>query len=327
MMQQPGPDPSLSIVVVNWNTRELLCSCLGSIQGSADPADLKVIVVDNGSTDGSSSMVGSDFQWVRLIQNGENQGFARANNQALPLCRGRYIMLLNSDTEVLPGTLDHMIEFMDRHPEVAILGPTLIDPEGALQVQTAGDLPTLRSVFIHYLFLSRLVPRRFRGFYLIPSQIRNEPVPVEWVSAACLVARREVFEQLGGFDEDYFFYAEVFEFCERAKDAGFRAMHLPSAKVVHVGGGSTQELPVQEAARWMAALHRHFAKSHSRLETIAFDLIHFTGLSIRAILHFLLALLGGGQARRRKAKMLAYESVRALQLALELVAEALRGRV
>ena len=305
----------LSIVVVSWNTRALLSRCLESVHTNGGNTSFEVVVVDNGSTDGSQEMVRAEFRKARLIENVENVGFARANNQALPLCNGRYVMLLNSDSEVLPGALDTLLDFMDAHPEVATVGPQLIDPTGALKILTAGRLPSLRSVFLHYFFLSRLFPRIFRGVYLVPSQVGEEPVPVEWVTGACLLARRDVFVELGGLDESYFMYAEDMEFCQRVVRAGLSIYLVPAAKVIHRGGASGRDLSRERSTRWLVSLHELFARDRSRPAIIAFDLIHAAGLLIRAVLYAAWSLVRRGDAVHRKSREMWYSGITALTLA------------
>ena len=257
----------LSIIIVNWNTRDLLAQCLESVISSQSPvisdqlsvvsrkADLvtddwllmtEVFVVDNASTDGSAAMVRQHFPRVQLIENRHNVGFAKANNQAIVRATGRFIALLNSDTIVLPGSLDLMVEFMDSRPEVGAAGFKLLDSQGHWD-HGWGSFPTV---------LSEAVPPRVHRWWErlrgIDHASATEPVEVDWVGGAGIVVRREVVAQVGSLDERFFMYAEETDWCYRIKRNGWRVFGLPSAQVVHLGGQSSQS--VSDEAR--ATLYR-----------------------------------------------------------------------
>src|SRR5438045_643610 len=185
--------PVLSIVIVNWNVRDLLRTCLHSIreQMQLPPAAYEVIVVDNASIDGSVEMLRREFSDVALVANPDNRGFGRANNQALSLCRGAYIVLLNPDTEVLDHALDRMVLHLEGAPRVAALGCRLLNSDGSLQRWTAGAFPTLWNLMCHFLFLDWVLPRPLRPQPLfLDRDVRHDFEP-EWVSGACMALRRE----------------------------------------------------------------------------------------------------------------------------------------
>ncbi len=229
-----------SIVIVNWNTRDLLAGCLDSVvrcqvsgvrsQAGLSPVPClltpEVFVVDNASTDGSAAMVHEQFPWVKLIENRENVGFARANNQAIALAQGQYVMLLNPDTVVQPGALRTLIEFLATHPQIGLVGPMLLDGNGNLQPSWA-DFPTLRSE----LFTGHQRHRR-----PLPA---GDAYEVDWLAGACLVARREVIAAVGLLDERFFLYSEETDWCLRIQRAGWRIAYYPGATVVHLEGSST----------------------------------------------------------------------------------------
>jgi GT2 family glycosyltransferase len=256
------PKPDLSIIIVNWNTRELLAKCLRSLyplpngqgQEAGSPifrdgsCSYEVFVVDNASSDGSAEMVRQRFPQVRLMQNEENVGFARANNQAIPLSQGRYVLLLNSDTEVQPGALETLIAFMDAHPQAGATGPRLLNPDGSLQPSCHPMLTPGRE-FWRLLFLERLSPR---ATYPMHRWDDRTPRRVEVIKGACLLLRREALHQVGLLDESYFMYTEEVDLCYRLVLAGWECWWVPQATVIHHGEASSRQV----AQRMYLALYQ-----------------------------------------------------------------------
>ena len=243
----------LSIIIVNWNTRDLLAQCLESVISSQisvarhKGAELmtddwllttEVFVVDNASTDGSAAMVRERFPQVRLIENSENVGFAQANNRAIRESSGRYVLLLNPDTEVHPGALASLLALMDTHPQAAAAGPRLLNPDGALQPSCHPMLTPWRE-FWRLLFLERI---RRRATYDVARWNLRTPRQVEVIKGACLMLRREALDQVGLLDERYFIYTEEMDLCYRLRQAGWELYWVPEAQVVHYGEGSTQQV-------------------------------------------------------------------------------------
>ncbi|MDW8319305.1 MAG: glycosyltransferase family 2 protein [Anaerolineae bacterium] len=252
----PAP-PDLSIIVVNWNTRDLLAGCLESVIGAQLSATgdqpsagdnrspftvhrsltTEVIVIDNASTDGSAAMVRERFPWARLMQNGENVGFARANNQGIAAASGRYVALLNPDTVVHPGALEALVAFMDEHPAAAACGPRLLNADGTLQHACHPMLTPGRELW-RLLFLERLWPC---ATYPMERWDTTTPRPVEVIKGACLVLRRAALDQVGLLDERYFVYTEEVDLCYRLARAGWSLWYVPAAVVTHFGGGSSRQ--------------------------------------------------------------------------------------
>ena len=235
----------LSIIIVNWNTRELLAGCLGSVlrcqtSPTADgrPLAAEVIVVDNASTDGSAALARQRFPQVRLIENARNVGFAAANNQALRLGRGRYVVLLNSDTEVHLGALEVLVGFMETHPRAGGCGPRLLNADGSLQASCHPMLTPGRE-FWRLLFLDRLWRR---ATYAQAAWDWQTPRPVEVIKGACLLLRRAALEQVGPLDESYFMYTEEMDLCYRLAQAGWELWWVPQAVVKHYEGASSKQV-------------------------------------------------------------------------------------
>ena len=234
----------LSIIIVNWNTRELLRSCLNSVYDETRATSFEVFVVDNASSDGSIKMVKREFPQVRLIENRENLGFARANNQAIKQSRGSYIVLLNPDTVVLSGALDKMVAFVRAHPAVDALGPMLLNPDGSPQRST-----WVNSYMFEYsgLFL-------FRGWliiYLLELLVRKlgkrvthspHPQQVFGLIGACMMMTREAIDKVGSLDEQYFFCSEELDWFYRLRQLEGIVYFIPEAQIIHHVGQSMKQI-------------------------------------------------------------------------------------
>ena len=227
--------PDVSIVVVSFNTRDLLRECLKSLERECAGLRCEVFVVDNNSRDGSADMVEQEFPAVKLTRSTVNLGFAAANNRALPLARGRYIVLLNSDAFFQPGALQLSVSHMDAEREVGLGGARLVGRDGSWQ-PSARLFPSLLNDFLTFTGLSARFPAsRFFGRFDRTWANPSEPADVDWVPGAFSIIRREVFEQLGYFDEAFFLYYEEVDLCRRIKAAGYRIRYWPDLVVTHCG--------------------------------------------------------------------------------------------
>ncbi|HEY9721557.1 MAG TPA: glycosyltransferase family 2 protein [Oscillatoriaceae cyanobacterium] len=251
--------PVLSIVIVNWNTRNLLRDCLSSVQ-SETLLSHEVWVVDNGSTDGSPEMVRAEFPHVHLIANTDNKGFAAANNQALRLCQGEYVLLLNSDTLVLDGALDKMVAHLHAHPEVGALGCRLLNGDGSLQPSAHHFYGTFRSIFENRL-TQVLWPRRHARTPFLSFWDHSTLRHVDWVTGAVLMLRRRVLQDVGLLDERFFMYGEEIDWQLRMRKAGHQVWFLPSARIIHYGGGSSRQA-VTQMKRQEYESRRMFVEKH-----------------------------------------------------------------
>ena len=233
--------PDISIGIVSYNTCELLRACLQSLRervGKGE-ATIEVLVADNGSSDGSIQMVEREFPEFHAFYTGGNIGYGRANNAAFERATGRYFFILNSDTEVEPGALRAMVQFMDEHAQVGGVGAKLILPDGSTQPSVGTD-PTLRAIFFEQTYLDKLLPQsKLTGGYLLTWWDYKERREVEQVCGACLFVRREAWHQIGGFDPAFFMYFEDTDFCLRLRRAGWQIWYLPDARIRHHLGGSS----------------------------------------------------------------------------------------
>ena len=246
------PTPDLSIIIVNWNTRQLLLDCLRSLETPPPQHQLEVIVVDNASRDDSVVAVRAAFPAVRVIENAANRGFAAANNQAIAQSSGRYVLLLNSDTVVTPGALDGLVAFADAHPDVGVVGAQLLNGDGTLQPSWAA-YPNLRSE----LFGKNL---RVRSPYA--ETAAGIAYAVDWIGGAALLARRAAIEQAGLLDEHYFMYSEETDWCYRIKQCGWEICYLPTASVVHFGGQSSRQASLRMKTELYRSKLRFFGQHY-----------------------------------------------------------------
>ena len=259
----------LSVIIVSWNTCQVLRECLESVQRQRSRASIDVWVVDNASKDGSAKMVREAFPGVHLIENSENVGFARANNAAIAASSGRYVLLLNSDTVVFPGAFDALVDFLDAHPEAGAAGAHTLNPDGSLQVSSYPS-PTLARELWFLLHLDRLRPY---GAYDMAQWSSDQPRQVDAVLGACLIVRRATLDQVGALDPAYFMYSEEIDLCYRIRRAGWRIYWVPQAKIVHYGGQSTRQV----AASMFLQLYRSkvlfFRKNQGPWAAVAYKLV------------------------------------------------------
>jgi len=261
-------DSLLTVIIVSWNVRDLLMACLRSLRADLERAGLTadIWVVDNGSTDGTPEAVARDFPAVRLIARRDNPGFAAANNQALRAALDasppRYFWLLNPDTEVLPGATAALIAAMETHPRVGVAGARLLYPDGTLQ-HSAFRFPGLvQLAFDLFPLPPRLYETRLNGRY--PRRLYNGDVPffVDHPLGAAMMVRRETVEQVGLLDEEYRIYCEEIDWCWRMRRAGWRALCVPTARVVHHAGRSTGQVPVPSFVHLWTSRARLYARHH-----------------------------------------------------------------
>jgi GT2 family glycosyltransferase len=245
--QTPHTNYDLSVVIVSFNTCEVLRRCLQTLAAEAGQLALEVLVVDNGSRDGSVEMLASDFPQIRLIRAGRNLGFAAANNVLFALGQGRYRVLLNSDAFLLPGSLRRAVEHMDREPATGLGGGRLIGEDGSWQ-PSARQFP---SVFNDFLSLTGLAHRfRKSRFWGRADRTWADPMKeadTDWVPGAFSIIRGSVLEEIGVFDESFFLYYEEVDLCRRIKAAGYGIRYWPDVVVIHLGGESSKS--IQNATR------------------------------------------------------------------------------
>lgn len=256
----------LSIVIVSWNVRELLKVCLTSIDSSLNSSAWawEVIVVDGASEDGTQEMVRTEFPWVRLIECQENVGFPRGNNIGINQANGHFVLLLNPDTQVVNKALLKMVTFMEIQADIGILGPRLLNPDGSLQ-SSRRRFPSLLVGFFESTWFESLAPESVLRRYYATDLPDDEVVDVDWLVGACLLTQKDVIEQVGLLDEEYFMYSEELDWCRRIKEAGWRIVYYPQVEIIHHLGKSSEQAVVQRHINFQRAKLRYFRKFHGPL--------------------------------------------------------------
>lgn len=266
-------DVEVSICIVNWNAREFLDRCLRSIAATVPPLRCEMIVVDNASTDGSQDHLRRHFPAVTLIENRENRGFAAANNQALELARGETVFLLNPDTELKVGSLQILLQFLRERPRVALVAPKLLNSDGTLQ-PSVRRFPNFKVAFYRYTFLKKF------GFFagedarhkMADFDFHRE-LSVDQPAGAALLIRRNVLEEVGGLDPNYFLFYEEVDLCKRIKERGYEIYYCPRAEVIHHGGKSRQKNRGPLFLPTLKSMFYYFRKHHGAPATRAFQWI------------------------------------------------------
>jgi len=262
----------LSIIIVSWNTSGILGQCLTSILSERKRSPhlrIETWVVDNASTDDSTAMVQQRFPWTRLIANRENIGFARANNQALRQCLGRTVLLLNPDTEVLPGAIPTLMEFLQKQSDAGVVGPLIVNPDLTFQ-SSCNPMPTLGREFWRLMGLDSLLPL---SIYREGDWDLTGAHKVEVVQGNCLLMRREVIFELGLFDERYFMFTEEVDLCYRFLQRGWSVYWLPTARIVHYGGQSTRLVAREMFLELYRSKLLFFRKTQGRWGGLVYKLI------------------------------------------------------
>lgn len=251
----------LSIIIVSWNVAELLHACLQSIEETRSRLRLETIVVDSASADDSVAMIRAEFPSVRLIACDENVGFPRGNNIGLTQANGRNVLLLNPDTRVLPRALAAMVAYLDGHDDIGALGPQLLNPDGSVQ-SSRRRFPTMTTMLFESTWLEGLAPSGILDHYYARDLPDGVTADVDWLTGACIMAPRLVFEEVGGLDEGYFMYSEELDWCRRVKGAGWRVVYLPEAQVVHHTGKSSEQAVTARHINFQQAKLRYARKYH-----------------------------------------------------------------
>ncbi len=260
----------LSIVIVNYNVKYFLEQCLCSVYKAMENIDSELFVVDNNSTDGSQEMVSTKFPKVHLIANKENVGFARANNQALKMAQGEYVLLLNPDTIIQQDTLQKCIDFMDKTKDAGGLGVKMINGKGEFLPESKRGLPLPNVAFYKIFGLSKLFPKSKRfGSYHLTYLDNDEIHPVEVLSGACMMIRKSVLDLTGYLDEDYFMYGEDIDLSYRILKTGNKNYYFPKTRIIHYKGESTKKGTLNYVFVFYRAMQifakKHFSQKNARL--------------------------------------------------------------
>ena len=313
---EPGDQPiaiDLSVVIVSYNTRDLLRGCLRSVRDSQTLSPGLVVetwVADNHSPDDSAAMVAAEFKWARLIARADNAGFAAANNEALRQSAGRHVLLLNPDTVVRADALGQIVTFFDANPRTGGLGAKLVYPDGSRQ-QSAFRFPTLLMSFLDYFPINhRLTNSRLNGRY--PALLANEIHEIDHPLGACFAVRREVLTQVGLLDEGFFMYCEEVDWAIRIRRAGWPLYYLPTAEVIHYEGQSARQFRTKMFVELHRSRLRLFAKHYCPAYRWAVRRINWLGMIAEARRARQAAAAGLISPTELAARLEAYEQVKRL---------------
>lgn len=296
----------LSIIIVSWNVSVHLKTCLHSI-GARD--GVEVIVVDSGSSDDTVAMVRATFPGVKLLAQSANLGFTRCNNIGLAASSGRYVLLLNPDTEVIGDALEQMCAYLDAHPDVGIVGPHTLNSDGSHQ-STRRRFPTLATGLFESTWLQAFAPTALLDHYYVRDRADGDTFDVDWVQGSALMARREVYAQIGGLDEGYVMYSEELDWCRRAKLAGWRVVYLGSARIIHHGGKSSEQASARRHIHFQESKLRYFHKHHGWLAAQALRLCLLLQYAWQLIIESAKGLLGHKRALRRERVRMYWQVMR-----------------
>jgi GT2 family glycosyltransferase len=288
----------LSVIIVNWNTRELVLESLRSLYEAAGDLSMEVFVVDNGSGDGSVEAIRAAFPRVILIEKEKNLGFARATNEALQCAAGRYLLLLNTDVVLREDTVVVLLEFMEKTPQAGIVGAQLLNPDGTRQ-NSFDNFPTLLSEGLNKSVLRMLFPKRFPSKRLSFSS----PIEVESVIGACMMVRKEAVDDVGPMDEDYFFFMEETDWCYRMRERGWGVHLVPQAQAVHLQGGTANKVKPQAKVEYYRSRYHFFKENRSRFQAGVLGGILLLKLCMSLLMNCLLCLLTFFQHRRTREKL------------------------
>lgn len=302
--QQTERLPKVSIVIVNWNTRDLLRNCLASVSDQTSVRH-EVIVVDNASTDGSADMVRAEFPGVVLIANAGNHGFAGANNQGLAVARGETLLLLNPDTIILDHAIDRMLDWLAAHPAVGCVGCQVLEGPGVIQ-QTCFADPTPLNLLITEFGLKRcagLLPRLGEPWYL--GWDRTSEREVDVVSGMFMLVPRAVFDRVGALDPGFFVYAEEADWCRRIRAAGWSCVFAPVAQIVHLDGGGKSTVQIRSKMHvQLQKSHLHYVrKHHGRTGWLAVKGLYIGSALLRGAIFGLKALVRPDEVSRARLRL------------------------
>jgi GT2 family glycosyltransferase len=269
---------NLDLIIVNYNTASDLRACLESIEERL--GRVSTTVVDNGSTDGSQEMVREIFSWVNLVENPGNPGYASACNAGLQATSQEYAFILNSDVEFLADGLEGLLEYMDSHKNLAVVGPKLLNTDLTRQM-SCRKFPTMLENIVHG-FLGDMWPSNpFSKSYQMKELEAEEPCEVDWVSGAAMLLRRGAVNVVGGFDEGYFMYVEDVDLCWRLKQAGFEVGYYPGFELVHHIGRASEQQSLRMNYQHHKSMYRFFRKRYRGLKALFLKPIIITGLTAR----------------------------------------------
>ncbi len=305
--------PDLSIIIVSWNVSSLLAACLDSLRLEslrADGLTVEVIVVDSASSDGTGAMLTARYPQVKLLAQTENVGFTVGNNVGLKAATGRMLMLLNPDTVVIGDALAQLVKYIDAHPEVGVVGPQTRNSNGTIQ-STRRRFPTLVTAIFESTWLQPFAPRRVLDRFYVTDVADDAVADVDWVQGSALIARREAYERVGGLDERYVMFSEEVDWCKRIKAVGWRVMYVGTARIIHYGGQSTEQVTARKHIHFQQSKLRYFRKYHGPIAAMLLRIVLLASYGQQLVAESIKAAVGYKRAMRpeRRERMKVYRQV------------------
>jgi len=284
----------VSVIIINWKTPKLLADCLDSLQGDPNCSRFEMIVVDNNSGDESVPMLKSRYPDVKLIENPDNKGFSKAVNQAIPLCRGEYLLLLNPDAKVVGSAVTRLAEFLDQNPTVGACGPKVLNADGTLQLACRRAFPSLAASFYRLAYISHLFPKnpafsQYNMTYADPDKL----LEVDALSGSCMMIRRQVVDNIGLLDEDIFMFGEDIDWCWRVKESGMKVMYVPDAVVYHIHGASSRKRPIGTTINLHKGMEVFYRKHLAQRYWAPVNLLVYAAIWLRAGIFILINVVRG----------------------------------
>jgi GT2 family glycosyltransferase len=273
----------LSVIIITYNEKELLASCLRSVLATSTDYKFETIVTDSGSTDGTRELMRDEFPNIKFLDNKKNLGFSKGNNVAIKQASGKYILLLNADTEIHVDTLDLSIKYMDAHPDVGAMGCKVILPNGKLDPSARRKFPNPANSFLRLFGLKKFSNYNIEGGI-------DEQMEVDAIMGAYFFTRAGVIDKVGLLDEEFFMYGEDLDWCYRIKKAGYKIVYYPMASIIHIKYGSSKTVPFKVIAWAHDAMRIFYRKHYAQEHNWFFNQLVYLGIKLRMIFVYILNL-------------------------------------
>ncbi len=292
----------LSVIIVNWNTKDLTSQAIDSIYKYTKDVESEVILVDNASTDKSVEVIRKKFPKVKIIENRQNVGFGNANNQGMKIAKGDYFFLFNSDAYLIENSFKKLIDHAKDLPDLGLLGPLLLNENRTIQ-QSVGFFPNLPQVFWWMSFIDDLPGgTRLKPYHVDHDSFYKEEQKVDWITGAGMFLPKAVFQKIGGFDKNIFMYGEDWEWCYRVKKVGYQVYFSPVTKMVHIGQGSSNKIPINAFIGEYKAIIFFYKKYKSNLSLQIVRLLLKIGALARVVIFGTLGVILNQPRRKELAK-------------------------
>jgi GT2 family glycosyltransferase len=300
-MTNNPPQPEISIVFTNWNTRDYMRDCIHSVREKTQGVTYEIIVVDDGSTDGSVEMLQSEFPDVKIVVNEKNLGVAKAYNRGVAQARGKYIQMLNTDMILVNNAIKILHEFLENHPEAGACGAWLRNRDMTSQV-SYGNFPSLSQAFVDALFLNELFPSAgFPNRGTIPLETMNTPFETEYVTGASMLIRKNIVDEMGFFDETFTSYCEETDFCYRMKhQAKLKLYFVPDAQIIHFGGASFSKVRKYQTQLLYSGYNKFLTKHHGAAYSFLTRLLYCWHYIIQMIVRSIRYIITFGERKEGK---------------------------